>query len=82
MRKRHHRGQSPASQYFYLHTAILRRALQFIPAPPTAQLDQFRRLYYTHHYLHKNLHSDRLILHTLKQQPIEAPEAEPNKTKM
>ena len=37
---------------------------------------------YTHHYQHKNLHSDRIILHTLKQQPTEAQEAEPNKTKM
>lgn len=82
MRKRHHSGQSPARQYFYLHTAILRRALGFIPTSPTPQLDEFRRRYYTHHYLHKNLHSHRIILHTLKQQPSEAPEAEPNKMKL
>jgi len=28
-----------------------------------------RRPYYKHQYLHKNLHSDRIILHALKQQP-------------
>jgi len=41
MRKRHHSGQSPARQYFYLHTAILRRALEFIPTLTTPQFDQF-----------------------------------------
>lgn len=43
MRERHHRGQSPARQYFYPHTETLRRALEFTPTPPNPQLDQFRR---------------------------------------
>lgn len=60
MRRRHHRGQSPARQYFYLHRAILRRTLEFIPTPPTPhQLDQFRRLYYTHVIIYTKIYTLR-----------------------
>lgn len=74
--------EKTASQRAVTRPSILRRALEFIPTPPTPHLHQFRRLYYTHPYLHKSLHTDRINLHTLKQQPTEAPEAEPNKMKM